>query len=86
MSQFCTVLPKTVVAVADPQSTLEPSLLFPCNQFRHLDMSGSGLLTGEGMSTYCIAQGPLLCGDPNGKAIPKRGDTCIRIVIHFVVE
>lgn len=43
-------------------------------------MSGSGLLTREGMSTHCIAQGTLLCGDLNGKASQKRGDTCIRIV------
>ena len=56
------------------------------NQFQHLDMSGSGLLTREGMSTHCIAQGTLLCGDLNGKASQKRGDTCIRIVIHFVVQ
>ena len=34
------------------------------------------------MRTYCIAQGPLysvLCGDPNGKEIQKRGDICIHI-------
>ena len=86
MSQFRTVLSEAVVAVADPQSILEPSLLFPCNQFQHLDMSGSGLLTREEMSTHCIAQGTLLCGDLNGKASQKRGDTCIRIVIHFVVQ
>ena len=33
------------------------------------------------MRTYCIAQGTysMLCGDLNGKEIPKKGDICIPI-------
>lgn len=46
--RHCVVLSEAVVTVADPQSILELSLMFPCIQVQHLDINRSGLLTQEG--------------------------------------
>lgn len=47
-ARHCVVLSEAVVTVADPQSISELSLMFPCIQVQHLDISRSGLLTQEG--------------------------------------
>lgn len=47
-ARHCVVLSEAVVAMADPQRILEPSMLFPCTCVQHLDiLSGRGLLTHE---------------------------------------